>query len=337
MNPLLAARGLVKHFTTRTFPPWRRLPVRAVDGVDLTVEAGRCLALVGESGSGKSTLGLLLVGLLTPTAGRVLFRGQDLATLSPSTLRRERRRFQMVFQDPFSSLDPRMRVGETLAEPLAAHDLLPRPERRQRVDELLALVGLAPDAADRLPHQFSGGQRQRIAIARALSTGPEVLIADEPVSALDVSIQAQILELLADLSERLDLAVVLISHDLAVVEQVADRVAVMYLGKIVEEADRRRLFSHPQHPYTVSLLAAVPALDPKRRERALPPLTGDPPSPVAPPPGCTFHPRCPIARPRCAVEAPPLCEVVPGHRVSCHAPGELTVADRALPSEPFLG
>jgi peptide/nickel transport system ATP-binding protein/oligopeptide transport system ATP-binding protein len=329
MTSLIAAEGLVKHFALRPgLLGSRRGRVRALEGVDLAVEPGECLAVVGESGSGKSTLARLLVRLLEPTAGRVLFRGQDLATLGGEPLRRLRRRFQIVFQDPYGSLNPRMRIGRALAEPLAAHGLAPRGERSDRVAELLERVGLPRDAARRFPHEFSGGQRQRIAIARALATGPELIVADEPVSALDVSVRAQIVNLLAELQAGLGLGLIFIAHDLAVVEQIADRVAVLYLGRVVEQAERHRLFAAPQHPYTAGLLAAVPVPEPGRRRRAV--VGGEPPSPVEPPSGCPFHPRCPIARPRCAGERPALVEVLPGHLAACHFPGETSPGEASL-------
>jgi len=322
-EPLLELDGLVKHFPVGGGLFGRsRAAVRAVDGVDLAVARRECLAVVGESGSGKTTLGRCAVRLYEPTAGRVLFAGRDLAELSAGELRRERRRFQMIFQDPYGSLNPRMRVGAAVEEPLAVHRLGDRAARRRRVAELLDTVGLGPDAAGRYPHEFSGGQRQRIGIARALATGPELVVADEPVSALDVSVRAQVVNLLARLQERLGLALVFIAHDLALVEHLADRVAVMYLGRIVEEAPRDALFARPAHPYTVSLLSAVPVPEPAAG-RARVELEGEPPSPVDPPPGCPFHPRCPIARPRCAEETPPLAEVAAGRRAACFYPFEM--------------
>ncbi len=332
VSALLEVRGLEKSFPLRRglLSGLRRRPpgaaastgaVRAVAGVDLDVAAGECVALVGESGSGKTTLARCAVRLLEPTAGAVRFEGRDLLALSPRELRRWRRHVQMVFQDPYGSLDPRQRVGSALAEPLRIHRLGDGAARRRRVAELLELVDLPPAAADRRPHEFSGGQRQRIGIARALATEPRLLVADEPVSALDVSVRAQIVNLLARLQERLGLALLFIAHDLAVVEHVADRVAVMYLGRVVELATREAVFSRPRHPYTVSLLSAVPVAEPGRRRRVA--LRGEPPDPAAPPAGCAFHPRCPIARPRCAVEAPALVAGEAGHAVACHHPGEL--------------
>jgi len=324
---LLEAVGLRKEFPVRRGLLGRPLgTVRAVDGVDFSVRRGECLALVGESGSGKTTAARCVLRLEEPTAGSVRFDGEDLLALGPRELRQRRRRFQMVFQDPWSSLNPRQRVGSIVGEPLEVHERgLRRSARQERVRELLGTVGLAPDLMPRWPHELSGGQRQRIGIARALAAGPELLVADEPVTALDVAIRGQVLELLAGLQERLGLALLLIAHDLTAVERLAHRVAVMYLGRIVELAAREELFSRPLHPYTVSLLSAVPRLEPGRRRTRIV-LPGDPPSPLAPPPGCPFHPRCPIARPRCSEETPPLAEVSAGHLAACFYPGELSSA-----------
>jgi len=322
-RPLVEVRDLVKRFPVRRGLLQRlKGEVRAVDGVSFDLHPGECFGLVGESGSGKTTLGRCLVRLLDPDAGGILFDGIDLLALKGEALRRERRRFQMVFQDPYGSLNPRMRVGRMLSEPLAVHDLVPPDERQARVARLLEQVGLSPDAASRFPHAFSGGQRQRIGIARALATEPDLLVADEPVSALDVSVQAQIVNLLARLQDELGLTQVFIAHDLAVVEHIAHRVAVMYLGRIVELADRDTLFASPQHPYTVSLLSAVPVPEVERRQDRIV-LPGDLPSPMSPPSGCPFHPRCPIARPRCAQERPVLEPTQKGGVAACFYPGEL--------------
>jgi oligopeptide transport system ATP-binding protein len=320
---LLEISGLSKEFPVRRGLFQRRLGVvRAVDAVDLAVRRGECLALVGESGSGKTTLGRCALRLVEPTAGRILFDGEDLLAIEGGELRARRRRFQMVFQDPYGSLDPRQRVGSIVAEPLTIHTSLGRAARQQRVAELLESVELAPELSRRYPHELSGGQRQRVGIARALAAGPDLLVADEPVSSLDVSVRGQILDLLAGLKERLGLTLLLISHDLAAVERLADRVAVMYLGRIVEIGGRDDVLRRPRHPYTVSLLSAVPRPEPGRKRSRIV-LPGDPPSPMTPPPGCPFHPRCPIARPRCAAERPGLFGVEEeGHRAACFYPGE---------------
>jgi oligopeptide/dipeptide ABC transporter ATP-binding protein len=315
--PLVEARGLVKRFPVgRTLLGRPRAFVHAVTGVDVTLSAGETLGLVGESGCGKSTLGRLLLRLIEPTAGEVRFEGRSLAALRPRELRALRRSMQIVFQDPYGSLNPRMRVEAIVGEGLLVHKIGSRAERRAKVRELLDLVGLPPEAAPRYPHEFSGGQRQRIGIARALALGPRFVVADEAVSALDVSIQAQILNLLQDLKRRLGLTLLFISHDLRVVEHVADRVAIMYLGRIVEEGSREAVYACPRHPYTRALLSAVPVPDPTRkRERQQ--LAGEPPSPVAPPPGCAFHPRCPFAEDRCRRDVPPLERGRGGRAVAC--------------------
>jgi oligopeptide/dipeptide ABC transporter ATP-binding protein len=294
--------------------------VRAVDQVSLSIRAGETLGLVGESGCGKSTLGRTVLRLLDPTGGKVVFEGKDITALPQRELRPVRRHMQMIFQDPYASLNPRMSVGETLAEPLEIHGLArTRAERAERVAELLAKVGLRPDAARRYPHEFSGGQRQRVGIARALAVQPRFIVADEPISALDVSIQAQIVNLLVDLQKAERLTYLFISHDLKIVRHISDRVAVMYLGKVVELAAAAALYQEPLHPYTTALLSAVPVPDPARqRTRII--LEGDVPSPMRPPPGCPFHPRCPVKdKPRaCFEEPPPLREVRPGHWAACH-------------------
>jgi len=311
---LLRAEGLVKHFRANGGL------VHAVDGVSFELEAGETLALVGESGCGKSTVGRLALRLLEPTAGRVLLEGEDLAALEPAALRARRRSMQIIFQDPYGSLNPRMTVGQMLAEPLALHGLHAGSEKR-RVEELLELVGLAPAHARRYPHEFSGGQRQRIGIARALAVEPKLLVCDEPVSALDVSVQAQVINLLEDLQQQFGLTYIFIAHDLSVVEHISDRVAVMYLGRIVEVASSRDLYTTPLHPYTEALLSAVPIPDPKVKRNRIR-LEGEVPNPIHPPGGCHFHPRCPIRQlPLCASERPELKGKPGEHRVACHLRG----------------
>ncbi len=307
--PLLELDGVRKHFPLGRGPRGRNA-VRAVDGVSLSVARGEVLAIVGESGCGKSTLGRVALRLIEPDRGRVRLGGEDLLALRPAALRAQRRRMQLIFQDPFGSLDPRMTVEAAIAEPLRLHRLH-RGRERARVAELLERVGLRPELARRWPHEFSGGQRQRIAIARALATEPELVIGDEPVSALDVSVQAQVLNLLADLIRELGLTFVLISHDLGVVRQIADRVAVMYLGRIVEEGPAEDVLRRPRHPYTRALLAAVPG------QGGEVVLQGDVPSPVSPPPGCRFHTRCPFAEPACRTTEQELAGIEP-HRAACH-------------------
>jgi oligopeptide/dipeptide ABC transporter ATP-binding protein len=317
---LLDVRNLVKHFTVGGGVFGGRAgTVRAVDGVSFTLKRGETLGLVGESGCGKTTTGRCILQLERPTSGQVIFEGQDLAKLSDADVRPFRRRMQVIFQDPYASLNPRMTVGQILAEPLAVHGLVPdRNGRRTRVRELLTRVGLLPQHADRYPHQMSGGQRQRVGIARALAVEPSLIVCDEPVSALDVSIQAQIINLLEDLQSEFGLTYLFIAHDLAVVRHISDRVAVMYLGKIAELTDRQQLYESPRHPYTRALLDAVPIPDPVlEAERTHSVLTGEVPSPLNPPSGCVFHPRCPIAIDRCRREVPPLREVAPGHRAAC--------------------
>jgi peptide/nickel transport system ATP-binding protein len=328
---LLEIKGLEVHFPIKSGVIFDRQigSVKAVDGVDMSVERGTTFGLVGESGCGKSTLGRAVLRLVEPTAGQVLLDGVDLAGLRGEELRKTRRRMQMIFQDPMSSLDPRQSVESTLSEPLRAHgvgrDGNGRAGIRSRVMELLDIVGLPASAASRYPHEFSGGQRQRIGVARAIALEPDLIIADEPVSALDVSIQAQVVNLLEELQSRLGLTYVVIAHDLAVVRHIADVVAVMYLGGIVEEASSDDLYAAPLHPYTKALMSAVPIPDPTvedRRERIL--LTGDLPSPANPPSGCRFRTRCPWAQPtKCATERPPLVEAKPGHKVACHWVNEI--------------
>ena len=305
--PLVEARRLTCHFAASGL--FLRGPaVQAVTAFDIKLSRGEAVGLVGESGSGKSTVGRLLLALLRPTAGQVLFEGADLAHLDKAAEQRLRRRMQLVFQDPYSSLDPRRRVGDQISDGLAIHDIVPASERADRVIALLDQVGLPGSHADRFPHEFSGGQRQRIGIARALATEPDFLVADEPVSALDVSIQAQVLALLADLRTRLGLAMLFISHDLPAVRHLCDRIVVMYLGRVMEEGPTEAVFAAPRHPYTAALLSAAPSLDlSRRRTRIL--LRGEPPSPVAPPSGCVFRTRCPYALPACAEAVPALRHV----------------------------
>lgn len=321
---LLVVDGLVKHFPVRkgVFSQVRGA-VRAVDGISFTIPRGQTLSLVGESGSGKTTAGRAILRLIEPTAGRVMFDGQDITALGRGALRRIRKRMQLIFQDPYGSLNPRMTVHSVLAEALATHHIVPRAQRRDRVLELLGLVGLPPEAADRYPNEFSGGQRQRIGVARALAVEPSLIVADEPVSALDMSIQAQILNLLEDIQDRLNLTYLFIGHDLSVVRHISDRVAVMYLGRIVEIGSADDIFAHPIHPYTKALLSAVPVPDPETKRQRLV-LEGDVPSPINPPSGCHFHPRCRDCDPSlCPKRDTRLVEVAPGHRAACHvhAPG----------------
>jgi oligopeptide/dipeptide ABC transporter ATP-binding protein len=315
--PLLQVSGLTKHFPIRRGLFGRVSgAVRAVDGVSFTLQAGQTLGVVGESGCGKSTLGRLVLRLIEPTAGQVQFDGRSLGTLDATALRAQRRAMQIIFQDPFSSLNPRMTVGQILAEPLRLHGLH-RGAEAQRVAELLHTVGLAPTHAQRYPHEFSGGQRQRVGIARALAVQPRLIVCDEAVSALDVSVQAQVVNLLQDLQRRFGIAYIFIAHDLAVVRHIASQVAVMYLGRIVEWADKAALFDAPRHPYTQALLSAIPVPEPSSgRTRVL--LAGDVPSPAQPPAGCHFHTRCPHARPRCSQETPALQPDERGHAVACH-------------------
>jgi oligopeptide/dipeptide ABC transporter ATP-binding protein len=323
MTDLLTVSGLAKHFRTRSGL------VRAVDGVSFSLGKGETLALVGESGCGKSTTARLVLRLIEPTAGQVTFEGQEITALSSAAMRKLRRRMQIVFQDPFASLNPRMTIGATLDEPLLIHGYGDGTKRRERVQELLSLVGLPPEHAGRYPHEFSGGQRQRIGIARALALEPALVVCDEPVSALDVSVQAQVVNLLGDLQQRLGLSYLFIAHDLAVVKHVATRIAVMYLGRIVETATRDDLFARPLHPYTRALLSAIPRPDPAQKlARQVP--GGDVPSPLNPPPGCHFHTRCPFAIERCRTEAPALRAIEGGHQSACHRAEELPAFETAI-------
>jgi oligopeptide transport system ATP-binding protein len=321
-TPLLVVEDLKVHFPVMAGTVFQKqvASVKAVDGVSFTLKRGETLGLVGESGCGKSTTGLAVLRMLDITGGRVVFDGQDITRFDRAAMRPVRKRMQMVYQDPFGSLNPRMKVVDLIAEPMIVHDILPNSAARSdRARELLALVGLRPDMAERYIHEFSGGQRQRIGVARALAMSPELLICDEPVSALDVSIQAQIVNLFQDLQQSLGLTYVFVAHDLAVVRHISDRIAVMYLGRIVEIADRETLYMRPQHPYTQALLAAVPIPDPEiEASRPQVAVMGEVPSALRPPPGCRFHTRCPRATEVCRTDEPALRDLGGGQMVSCH-------------------
>ncbi len=326
-TPLLEVRGLVKHFPLKRGLIGRlrgapAMAVKAVDGVDFSIERGQTLALVGESGCGKTTTGRCVLYLQPPTAGEIKLNGTTIDPHDDEAMRKRRRTLQIVFQDPNSSLNPRMTIGQTLEEAIAFHKIAPRNERSAAVDDLLETVGLSSRHRGRYPNELSGGQRQRIGIARALAVNPSLIVADEPVSALDVSVQAQILQLLTRLREERGLSYLFISHDLGVVRHISDHVAVMYLGVIVEQAPTRELFGAPLHPYTQALLSAAPIANPRlRRQRVI--LSGDPPSPINPPSGCRFRTRCPYAQPVCAEQTPPLRQLRPNHLVACHFAGEV--------------
>jgi oligopeptide/dipeptide ABC transporter ATP-binding protein len=331
-GPLLEVEELIVHYHVRGTGKFLRVreTVHAVDGVSFSLGAQETLGLVGESGCGKSTTARTVLYLDRPTGGTVRFQGRDLSKLTARELTALRRQMQIVFQDPIGALNPRHTVGQLIGEPLRIHDLVPRGGRRQRVEQLLDLVGLPADAVSRFPHEFSGGQCQRIGIARALAVEPSLIVLDEPVSALDVSVQAQILKLLTDLQDRLGLSYLFIAHDLAVVGQMSDRVAVMYLGKIVEIAGRDSLYAHPHHPYTQALFSAVPIPDPRlSREQRRAVVGGEVPSSLAPPAGCRFHTRCPLVQDVCRAEEPVLRPVGDGHAVACH------FAEEAVRSNPF--
>jgi oligopeptide transport system ATP-binding protein len=333
---LLEVQGLRVHFPiTRGVLLRRQIgAVRAVDGVTFSIRAGETLGLVGESGSGKTTTGRAVLGLIAPTEGRIVFDGRDLATLPKADRKVARRKAQMIFQNPYASLNPRMTIANIVADPLRVHGIGTERERRERVGEVLRLVGLDPRLGNRYPHQFSGGQRQRVGIARALAVGPSLIVCDEPIAALDVSIQAQIINLLVDLRTNLGLSYLFIGHDLAVVRHIADRVAVMYLGRLMELADRDSIYRRAAHPYTRALMAAVHVPDPRlERRRTAAPLVGEIPSPESPPPGCRFSTRCPLrerlGRPeRCVDEEPELREVASGHQVACHFTEQIDIVDR---------
>ena len=321
MTQLLRIEDLKVHFPIKKGILARTVGhVHAVDGVSFSLEKGETLGIVGESGCGKTTAGMAVMRLTPPTAGKVFWKGEDMENMSPAHLRSLRKEMQLIFQDPYSCLNPRMTVNRILSDPMDVHGLYPGKERADRLAFLLETVGMRPEQGKRYPHEFSGGQRQRIGIARALALDPTLIIGDEPVSALDVSIQAQIINLLQRLKKQFDLSLIIISHDLAVVEYLCDRIVVMYLGKVVETADYAALYSDPKHPYTRTLLSAIPVPDPfRKKERII--LQGDVPSPISPPPGCRFHTRCPDRMDICEREAPVMKEFTPGHQAACHLYG----------------
>jgi len=324
-QPLLKIEGLKKHFPTTTGGVFSKVKgtVKAVDGIDLEINPGQTIGLVGESGCGKTTAGRTILKLYEPTEGKIIFEGKDLASLSAKEMKPYRSQMQMIFQDPFASLNPRQTVGSLIAAPFQIQGVTPEGGITEEVQRLMARVGLNPEHINRYPHEFSGGQRQRIGVARAIALKPKLIVADEPVSALDVSIQAQVVNLLEDLQDEFNMAYIFVAHDLSVVQHISDRVIVMYLGKVMEEADKHDLFSHPRHPYTKALLSAVPVPDPKigrTRERII--LKGDLPSPVNPPAGCVFNTRCWKAQDRCRTEVPQLMQIGTNHRIACHFPEE---------------
>ncbi|UCB46423.1 MAG: ABC transporter ATP-binding protein [Spirochaetota bacterium] len=317
MEPLVEVRNLKKWFMTGKSQFGKKEILLAVDDVSFSINRGEVLGLVGESGCGKTTCGKVILRIYDPTSGKIMFNGKDITDLNRRLMEPYRKRMMIIYQDPFGSLDPRMTIGKAIAEPMIVHRIVEKKDRRNRVIEIMNHVGLIPDQIDRYPHEFSGGQRQRIGIARALATNPDFIVADESVSALDVSIQAQIINLLQDLQKEFKITLLFIAHDLSVIKHISDRVAVMYLGKIVEMASKHDLFGEARHPYTQALLSAIPVPDPKQRKKGKI-LMGDVPSPINPPSGCRFHPRCPSKMDICDKEVPELREIVPGHFTACY-------------------